>query len=461
MPLVSGSSRADISKNIAIEKNAGKPTAQAVAIAYSKAGKDSTESARVTDINGWFEVEANPLSKVGVFQYSGKFISKDLDPNQMFWVYRPAEELADPECIASFRLLPWTNDHPRKLLGDPATGAIAPEEKGVHGVTGEKIFFDEIEEMLKGNIKVFSATLDDAIEAGKAELSLGYQCKYEYAPGVWKGLPFQYIQRQIRGNHLASVDDGRMGPDVAVLDEFQFTIDGKEFKIMKKVPKIRAAINKLITYAHDAEEKANTPEEKSEIAQLQDLLKKVAPLIKQLAETHSVMSGPETEEDPATGDDPLDEVARDAEEENKKEDEDKAAKDAEEDKKDDDKKGAGMDAKEIKKLVADAVAAALTVKPHAIDAKELMVQVGQRDKLANQLSHFIGTFDASEMSLAEVETYGCAKLGLKPAKGQEGAFVAGYLANRPIPRPAAVGHAMDAKDGKNWLAEYTDGKKAA
>jgi hypothetical protein len=41
MPLESGSSKATISHNIETEMNAGKPQDQAVAIAYSKAGKDS------------------------------------------------------------------------------------------------------------------------------------------------------------------------------------------------------------------------------------------------------------------------------------------------------------------------------------------------------------------------------------------------------------------------------------
>lgn len=41
MPLKSGSSEADISKNIETEVRAGKPQRQAEAIAYSKAGKDN------------------------------------------------------------------------------------------------------------------------------------------------------------------------------------------------------------------------------------------------------------------------------------------------------------------------------------------------------------------------------------------------------------------------------------
>ncbi len=39
MPLKSGSSKKVISENIRTERNAGKPEAQSVAIAFSKAGK--------------------------------------------------------------------------------------------------------------------------------------------------------------------------------------------------------------------------------------------------------------------------------------------------------------------------------------------------------------------------------------------------------------------------------------
>lgn len=463
MPLERGSSQATISKNIATERRAGKSAAQAAAIAYHQAGKDS-ETNRVPDVNGWWEVEANPLSKVGVFEYSGRSIDPTgelfgLDPGTLYKVFRPASELSDPECLSSFRLVPWVDNHPKQLLGDPGEGGVAPEEKGVEGITGEQIFFDPSDLTMKGNIKVFSATHADRVAGGKIDLSLGYRCKYERAPGTYQGEAFEFVQRMIRGNHVASVDVGRMGPDVSVLDGFTFTVDAKEFKVMKTKPKlnkIAALLATLTAFAQDAEEKVEAkgkdaaPEEKSEIATLGELLKKVTPLMQQLAELNAVSAAPELAE-PGEAD-PLNGADETEEEKESKAAQSRAVKDAEEAEKNKDKDGKGMDAAEVQKLIAAEVKKALAGVPHAMDEKEMLVSVGKRDRLADQLSHFVGTFDASEMTHAEVAEYGLKKLQLVAPKGQEIATLSGYLHNRPIPgqRVAVPGAAMDSAKTQNF-----------
>src|SRR5579859_6086961 len=127
MPLKSGKSEKTISHNIEVEKNAhpSMSNAQAAAIAYSNARKtgkdelqiaaeyddDTGETSRIYDGNGWAEIKGNPISKVGVFPYSGAQISPDLDPEQIYNVYRPEEELSNPETIASFKMVPWIDDH--------------------------------------------------------------------------------------------------------------------------------------------------------------------------------------------------------------------------------------------------------------------------------------------------------------------------------------------------------------
>jgi len=188
---------------------------------------------REYDSNNWYEVLDNPLSKVGVYQYSEASIRRGGDRNKMVGVYRPAEELGSPECVNSFRLMPWTDDHPRDLLGDPAQGYVATDEKGVHGVIGEKTYFQD--GTLYGNLKVFSQAHAQKIAAGKRELSCGYHCDFVPEEGVYKGTPYQYVQKNMRGNHVASVKAGRMGSDVRVLDAAEaaltFAFDMKEIAI--------------------------------------------------------------------------------------------------------------------------------------------------------------------------------------------------------------------------------------
>ena len=113
----------------------------------------------------------------------------------------------------------------------------------LHGVIGEQIEYDPSDRTLYGNLKLWSRSLADAVEAGKKQLSMGFRCVYEFVTGEFEGQPFQAIQRKIRGNHPASVDLGRMGPGVAVLDSMVFGFDAAELKELPVPKKVQRRVN--------------------------------------------------------------------------------------------------------------------------------------------------------------------------------------------------------------------------
>jgi len=412
MPLHAGKSEATHSKNVAELINSGYGEKQANAIAYSEArrSKDGVSS-RTKDGNGWIEIKGNPLSKVGVFEYSGAQIDSSLIPDKIYNVYRPEEELNNEEALASFRLLPWTDDH--AMLGAEDEGLLPAEQKGIHGIIGEDVYFED--GYLKGNLKVFSDKLAALINNGKKELSIGYKCLYELTGGTYNGQRYDAIQRQIRGNHLALVDEGRAGPDVAVLDNFKFTLDSKGLKMEP---------DGMITKAKVTDEEGEAPAAMT-LESLAEELRALKELVMRLVDG-------EKAEGAALG------GVIDESEEEKKEDE-KAEKAIAKD-------------EDMEKPVGDAD----EEKKEGMDTKKLLREISQRDALASQLSHHIGTFDHSEKTLNEVAQYGVKKLGLSCDKGSEKAVLQGFLAGRKV---SAVAHVADSKPKSTTIDAYLNGDK--
>ena len=189
-------------------------------------------SKRVVDINGWITIKDNPILKAGIFPYLGSEIGQG-EPTRVYKVLRSEEELSKPEAIKSFELVPLINEH--FVLGELGTDT---DDKAIDGIVGESIYFEA--PYLKSNIKVFGKHIKKLIEVGKIELSAGYSCKYipsENNPD------YDFIQTDIRANHLALVEAGRNGSDVAVQDALKFTLDSKE--LLMNLEDILAQISAL------------------------------------------------------------------------------------------------------------------------------------------------------------------------------------------------------------------------
>jgi hypothetical protein len=117
---------------------------------------------------------------------------------------RLPEEVFDAESLASFNLLPVTNQHPPMLLNADNARQYAV------GALGD-IRIDE-NEWIVGTLLIHDKEAIAAVEGGRSQLSNGYSCELDESPGEWNGQHYDSIQRKIRGNHCALVDAARAGP---------------------------------------------------------------------------------------------------------------------------------------------------------------------------------------------------------------------------------------------------------
>lgn len=373
---------------------------------------------RKIDENGYLLVENNPLTKEGVFPYSGAQIGLE-PPDRIFKVYRPAEELQKPETLKSFELVPFINEH--AMLGDYGVPA---ESKGVLGVVGQNVKFNA--PYLTADIKIFGNKMKDLLERGKNNISAGYSFDLDNTSGNFNGENYDCIQRNIRCNHIALVQEGRCGKDVRVLDKNDIIPDAlplnlnsgeKNMQISSEelaelVKNLTARVDKLESFKdklkpYEEKEHGTSLDEEEENAEMAEK--------EQFAET---AENPLKEDDVAEVAEPEDEeVAKDEgdlelEKEPLPSDvytsetESLTTTDNCENKT---KQALDSALKEIKRLKSQ-------MKKQALDSGDnVFKQIAKRDALAKAISKQVGTFVFDSMSLNEVVNYGAKKFNV-PAR---------------------------------------------
>lgn len=170
--------------------------------------------------NGFLNILAN-LTRTGVFVYSQ--VAPDGTVSTLRQLRLP-DEVFSEETLATLIGLPITNNHPSEMISpENASDFIV----GMSSDQPKKVFApvqngDE-EEFVQQLVTFFDRdTIEDIQERNKTELSLGYATELEDSPGMWKGKPYDVIQRNIRYNHLSLVDKARAGRNVKLL------LDGRE-----------------------------------------------------------------------------------------------------------------------------------------------------------------------------------------------------------------------------------------
>lgn len=413
------------------------------------------------DHNQFWLIKDNPITKAGVFPYLGKQISPSLEPDKIYQVYRPEEEIK--KAASTFKLVPLVDDH--TMLGPDFTPA---EQKGVHGVLGEDI--QERNGTLFADVKIFSEQLKREIQDGKKELSLGYFCKYDLTPGQYNGMHYDAVQRDLKGNHIALVDNGRMGHDVRVMDAMAFDaldIVGSIDENPNHSPKnggIKIATGSmnitknLSSTNHGVGGKDAAPGKENEMDKVKQAIEAIKALFAdpeagdkegKLAEILGTLAPAAPADDKPAKDEDVDKRALIDEIGgilNGKVDEEilrtvlkkaeKIAYNASSAGSADDNNADPLKTKQVKEA-DDKLTDKINGVEKAVDElpAKLLQMIAQRDALYQQVSTLVGTFDHATMTEAQVAQYACDKLDdLKGTPADKAVDVLkGYLkAQKPV-----------------------------
>ena len=216
---------------------------------------DATPSVRSKDENGFLHVALTPISKATVNPYLGREIegsaAHGMKPDAIYYGLRDPTELE--KAADTFNGLPLLLEH------HPTDAENLPKE-WVVGSMGTDAVFEK--PYLKNSFTVTDAQAIQYIEDGAAkEISCSYRFTPDFTAGEYteadgSKVHYDFVMRDIKGNHVALVPEGRSGHDVKVADG----IDAVKYigKVEKgdKVMPIDDFISKFLPLASEEEKQA-------------------------------------------------------------------------------------------------------------------------------------------------------------------------------------------------------------
>lgn len=198
------------------------------------------------------------VSRSGIQKYYGYELGMTDGDNafKIFKVYRPPEEVFSRESLDTFINIPVTDDHPSELV---TIDNVKELQKG------QLSHVEKSGDYLMGISTITDKDLINKIKNGKVEVSVGYTNVLKDESGVFQGEKYDFVQSQIKSNHLAVVDKGRCGSACKLTFDSQektkmanIMISGVSFEVSDQVKQAFDA------YVKDQEESAKKKEEEME-----------------------------------------------------------------------------------------------------------------------------------------------------------------------------------------------------
>jgi hypothetical protein len=167
---------------------------------------------RTIDRDGRMHVRTSKISKANVCDYYGREIPNwdklGLDPLRKYRLLRHPDELA--KAAATFNNLPILIQHKHVTADDHQPHLIV-------GTTGSDARYEH--PYLKNGTSFWAGGAIDGVRTeAMNELSSSYHYRPDMTPGEYEGEAYDGVMRDIVGNHVALVRDGRAGDDVVVGD---------------------------------------------------------------------------------------------------------------------------------------------------------------------------------------------------------------------------------------------------
>lgn len=164
------------------------------------------------DIDGRMHIRDVNVCMESVSPYRGGEIpgwqALGLKEDEIYQVYRPGAELSRPETIASANGIPLLRRH-------VAVSADDHKHMDTIGTTGTTARWEP--PFIKNDLAVWVADDIEGIEdKTKHQLSPGYRYTPVREDGTFEGKKYQVRMTNIAFNHIANVETGRQGPDVAI-----------------------------------------------------------------------------------------------------------------------------------------------------------------------------------------------------------------------------------------------------
>ena len=192
--------------------------------------------------NGHLHVRLANIAAARVNDYLGSEVPNGrelgLDPNRLYSLLRPAAELA--KAAASFHGKPLVDLHKQQSAGAHDRNVVVGSVSNVQWNPP----------YLQGELTVWDGAAIAGIESGEQrEISPGYYYRAVMTPGVHEGIRYQGVMTEIHGDHVAFVDRGRQGRDIAVGDAALRTL--RKIAMDANPQTMQAALVKLIAWLQE------------------------------------------------------------------------------------------------------------------------------------------------------------------------------------------------------------------